>query len=249
MQRALVGLMLTSALLLASTPGLATAEPSAYGASVDTAGSDDPLPFTAQAPGAHLHDGFYMRLASGFGVLDERLSSSAGATPTGEVKARNRGMATVGELSFGGTLGSGWVLGGGIYGADLIASTYKSRPGSADSPPAELDPELRSLAVIAPFFDYYPDPTRGFHFMAALGLATLTPRVFGDAATEQSEYLAIGGGLILGTGYDWWVADEWSLGVLARTSVAVLSGKDEAAARWVHIITGSPSLLVTLTYH
>jgi hypothetical protein len=194
------------------------------------------------APGAHVHDGFYMRVASGFGVMDERLSASGN-------KGRNRGMATVGELSFGGTLGSGWVLGGGIYSADLIASTYKSAPGSPNSVPLELDPELRGLALIAPFFDWYPNPARGFHFQAALGLATLTPRVFGDPATEQSEYLAVGGALMLGTGYEWWVADEWSLGILTRTTVAVLGGKDEAAVRWVHIITTSPSLLLSLTYH
>jgi hypothetical protein len=196
------------------------------------------------ATGTRLHDGFYLRIASGFGVVDERLSSIGGSQT--EVEGRNRGVATVAEFALGGTLGKGWVLGGGIYSADLIASTYKT---VADrGPPVALDPELRSLALIAPFCDYYPTPAEGLHFSLALGLATLTPRVFGDRATEQSRYLAVGGGLMLGTGFEWWVSDEWSLGVLARTTVAILTGTEEEQ-RWRHVVSTSPSLLLTLTYH
>jgi hypothetical protein len=104
------------------------------------------------------------------------------------------------------------------------------------------------LALLAPFVDYYPTPKEGLHFGGALGLATLTPRVFGDPATEQSRYLAVGGGLMLSTGFEWWIYDEWSLGVLARTTVAVLSGT-ASSAQWWHVVSTSPSLLVTLTYH
>jgi len=55
--------------------------------------------------------------------------------------------------------------------------------------------------------------------------------------------------LMLGAGYDWWVAEEWSLGVLARTTIAVLRGQDESDVRWLHVAVTSPGLLVTLTYH
>ena len=59
----------------------------------------------------------------------------------------------------------------------------------------------------------------------------------------------MGGGLLIGTGYEWWVADEWSIGVLGQFGVRVLSGKDDSGVRWTHVITNSPTLGVTLTYH
>jgi hypothetical protein len=199
--------------------------------------------------GERVHDGFYLRLGTGFGVYDERLGSRSSATYAGEVEGRNRGIAALGELSLGGTLGRGWVVGGGVFSADVLATTYKSGEDSSQLPPTELDPELRNVALIGPFFDRYPDPTQGFHFQAALGLATLTPRVFGHSGTEQSEYVAVGGGLMLGAGYDVWVADEWSLGVLARTTAAAVTGSDASNVRWWHVVVTSPGLLLTLTYH
>lgn len=198
---------------------------------------------------AYRHNGFYLRLGSGFGVFDERLSSESSATYGGEVRGRNRGIAQLAELAIGGTIGEAWVLGGGIYSADLLASTYKTGDGASATPPAELDPELRNVALIGPFFDWYPNPHRGFHLQGALGLATLTPRIFGDSATERSEYLAVGAGLMLGAGYDVWVDEEWSLGVLARTTAAVCSGEDDVDVSWLHLVITSPALLVTLTYH
>jgi hypothetical protein len=196
---------------------------------------------------ANVHDGFYLRFASGLSVYDERLQSDD--RPGGEIKSRTRGIASVGELALGGTIYRGLVLGGGIYTADLVASTLKLEEDSVGPPPIELDTELRNLVLIAPFIDIYPNPRYGFHIQGALGLALLTPRVFGSSATEQSEYAAVGGGLMLGVGYEWWIADEWSLGVLGRATINVLTGKDEDDVRWVHIPITSPSFMVTITYH
>lgn len=211
----------------------------AAGAETDDVASAPPVD-----PDSRVHEGFYLRVASGFAMYDERLSSEDGGR--GERSGRNRGISALGEFALGGTLGRGWVIGGGIYSADLAASTFRSR---TELPPAELDPGLRSVALLGPFFDWYVNPERGLHFQAALGLSTLTPRVFGHPATERSEYVALGGGLMLGAGYDFWVADEWSLGVLARTTVSVLSGSDDQDDRWVHVVVTSPGLLATLTFH
>lgn len=209
------------------------------------------------APGAHaaepyepmVHDGFYMRFGSGLSAFDERLQSEDSAVYGGEIKSRTRGIATVSELALGGTVAEGVVVGGGLYTLDLLTSTLKLEEDSAGSPPAELDTELRNLVLFAPFIDVYPNPRRGFHVQGALGLAALTPRVFGSSATEQSEYAAIGGGLMLGVGYEWFVADEWSIGILGRATVSVLTGKDESGVRWIHVPISSPSFMVSLTYH
>jgi hypothetical protein len=196
-----------------------------------------------------VHDGFYMRFASGLAGFDERLSSEESAVYGGEIKSRTRGIATVSELAIGGTISKGVVLGGGIYTADLLASTLRLEDGSAGEPPPELDTGLRNLVLIAPFIDIYPNPRRGFHVQGALGLAAVTASVFGSSATDRSDYAAVGGGLMLGAGYEWWIADEWSLGVLGRATVSVLTGEDDSGVRWIHIPATSPSFMFTLTYH
>jgi hypothetical protein len=206
----------------------------------------EPLPAGSAPPAARAgypHHGFYLRFASGFAAYDERLNADralAGAT-----RGRSRGIATLGELAIGGSPAPRWVIGGAIYSADLLASTYRSK---TVAPPAELDPGLRNVALIAPFLDYAVESVPGVHIQAALGLATLTPRVLGDSATSQSEYLAVGAGLMFGGGYEWDVAENWRLGVLSRTTLSVLDGRDEAKAHWLHVIVTSPGLLLTITY-
>jgi hypothetical protein len=195
----------------------------------------------------NVHDGFYLRFAVGFGVYDERLDSASSASYGGKIEARSRGISTQQEVAIGGTIARGLVLGGGIYTADLIASTLKLDQGSGV--PDELDTELRTFILLGPFLDYYGNPRRGFHLQGALGLAVLTPRMAGDLSTDNDIYRAIGGGLMLGTGYEWWVADEWSLGILARLTLNVLTGKDDSDVRWTHVALTTPSLLVSLTYH
>lgn len=202
--------------------------------------------------GAYVHDGFYFRISGGFSAYDERLSSNTRAS--GGLAARSRGIASSSDLAFGGTFAPGWVLGGGFFTVDLLASTLRTARGvsmanDSASIPAELDPGLRDLVLIGPFLDWYPNPRGGFHALGALGVSLLTPRVFGDSATQQSKYLAVGGGLILGTGYDVWVDEEWSLGVLGQLGISILGGKDDAGNAWTHVIATSPSLSIEITYH
>jgi hypothetical protein len=195
------------------------------------------------------HDGFYLRFGSGFGIYEERLESDESDLYGGDVSGRSVGISSVGEFAMGGTIREGLVLGGGLYTAKLLSGHYRSDASSAGDPPLELDPEARDLVMLGPFLDYYPRPSRGLHFMAALGLAGMTATLGGRTDDDDDRYTAVGGGLVFGVGYEWWVGDEWSLGAMARAMAVALSGKDEADVRWFHGIGASPSLMLTLTYH
>jgi hypothetical protein len=197
--------------------------------------------------GARVHDGFYLRVGWGFGVFDERLESDDLASG-GSIKARNRGISSTSDIAIGGTVAPGWVIGGLIGSVDMIASTLRTSGASLTEIPTEIDPGLRNSSLIGPFVDWYPNVRGGFHAQAAIGLATLTPRLFGHPATDDSEYLAVGGGLMLGAGYEWWVADEWSIGVLTQLGARFMGG-DADGASWSHVVTISPNLCATLTYH
>jgi hypothetical protein len=198
--------------------------------------------------GARVHDGFYLRASSGFAVYDERFESDE-LPLGGSLDGRNRGFASVSDLAIGGTVAPGWVIGGGIFSADLVASTLRISGSGLAAPPAELDPGLRSISLFGPFVDWYPNVRGGFHARAAVGLSTLTPRVFGHPSTQRSEYLAVGGGLVLGVGYDWWVADEWSIGIMSQVTARLMTGKDDTDTKWTHLVTTTPGLYVCLTYH
>jgi len=77
-----------------------------------------------------------------------------------------------------------------------------------------------------------------------------------DAATKKKDddeddkgYEPLGPGLSLGLGYEIWIAEQWSLGVLARGTVAVLFSEDENNVKWTHFVASWPSFLMTVTYH
>lgn len=49
--------------------------------------------------------------------------------------------------------------------------------------------------------------------------------------------------------YDWWVSDNWSLGILGRLTGAVTTQKDATGKRWYQTAGGTPSVLFTGTYN
>ncbi len=167
----------------------------------------------------------------------------------GRIKGQTTGFATVSELALGGTISRGLVLGGGFYTAQLVAATFRQAKDSAGAPPPELDPEQRNFTLVGPFLDWYFNEHRGLHAQAALGLATFSAVGFGTFAGNSDPYHATGGGIMLGIGYEWWIADEWSMGALARVTGAYLVGKDDSDVMWRHGLGTSISPMFSITYH
>lgn len=245
MHQRLLPLALAGALTVA---GAAAAEPARAGAPPTPA--EDPAPgVTDRPPSAFRHDGFYFRFGTGFGAVSESLRSSRAAVYGGRVEGNTSGLATLGELAFGGTLAPGLALGGGVYTFDIVTATFRGTDDSASAPPRELDPARRNFALVGPFVDWYFDDRSGFHAQLALGIASLSVVELDTSPVEDEPYGAIGGGIMLGIGYEWWVAEEWSLGVMARTTAAFLVGKDESDVTWHHALGSSPGPMFTVTYH
>lgn len=199
--------------------------------------------------GAYRHDGFYLRFATGFGAVSESLRSRRSEAYGGIVEGNSSGFATLGEFALGGTVATGVVLGGGAYSFDIVTATYRATEDSASAPPGELDPARRNFSLVGPFADWYFDPMSGFHAQLALGLATLSAVQLDTSPIDDEPYHAVGAGIMLGIGYEWWVAEEWSLGAMARLTAAFLAGKDEAGVTWHHGLGSSPAPMFTVTYH
>ena len=195
-------------------------------------GSD--LPALPPPPrGARLHDGFYLRMALGFGWGGALVSSDS---------------KLIGDYSFGGGAGAldlwlggtptpGLAMGAALSGFG-ISSTRRRVDGNRVSGDVS-----GSTGLLAYFVDVFPNPERGLHFGGALGLAS------GVAEVEDSGRKFEGGGLGLQAwgGYDFWVSPQWSLGGMLRFVGSVTrEEKDDVDYR---ASLGGVTLSFTALYH
>jgi hypothetical protein len=171
------------------------------------------------------HDGFYLQLDAGLGYL----SSSAEFAGS---KVTYSGVTIPTSLLLGGTVGP-VVIGGGFI-TDYAASPSISSGGTSTQL-SDVSLYLYSMGVFA---DIYPDPHGGLHFQPYLGWGGLQASYQGYTGNS-----ATGMVLALGGGYDWWVADEWSIGIMGRLTYAPLS------LNGVGYSTIAPAILASFTYH
>jgi hypothetical protein len=204
------------------------------------AGAPPTVSAEATKRGVHLHDGFYLRLAMGFGSYNETVRQA------GQDQSTNvTGIANAEEWSIGGAVRPGLIFGGGVFASTLLAS---DRSVSGATPPAGVADGQGTFSLVGPFFDYYFDPAKGLHVEAAVGLASV--RGFSAVTNKvDKDAITVGGGAMFGVGYEWWVSEQWSVGVLGRMALAWTTGKDTADVRWYHTVGASPSLLFTATYN
>jgi hypothetical protein len=97
---------------------------------------------------------------------------------------------------------------------------------------------------VGPFVDFYPDPASGYHAQVAL---SFTAHVESDVKGNAVRPAALGAALTTGCGYEWFVADELSLGILGRlTTGTSLRSISEGIQRRLWSI---PELALAVTYH
>ena len=177
----------------------------------------------------HLHDGFYARASVGFGSLS---ASFDDGTP-GFDDLTGSGPTMGFDLLFGGSPSPGIAIGGGLL-AQGAFSTELERNGYSED---------RSLSVftIGPFIDGYPSANGGWHFGGLIGLAGVNVE---DSSNDGvSKTSGFGGAAFVG--YDFWVADEWSVGPLLRFSGTLTRDSDGN----VDASTFSTVLSFTALYH
>jgi len=205
-----------------------------------------PPPGPAEPPGFHRHDGFYARLGLGFSAFGDTLvPEDEAAEDRGGHHNSVSGFATVSEIALGGTPATGFVVGGGIFSVSVVTTSVNQVAGEV-LPDELAHPE--NFAVVGPFFDWYFYPRRGLHVEGALGLAAVSG-LQPERARFEDRNVALGLGAVAGIGYEWWVGDDWGLGILGRMSGGVAGEETDANVRWLHFVGASPSVLFSATYH
>jgi hypothetical protein len=196
------------------------------------------------ASGAHFHDGFYFR--GGLGVAFETSSSDHTTSGGNHTGFNTSGWGVGMELAFGGTPAPGVVVGGVILGASVFGAHLDSvsvNGSSASS--ADKRSYSGTTSMVGPFVDWYFRPNDGLHAQAALCFTTLAINRENDTNTFLS---GNGFGFVVGGGYEWWVADQWSLGVLGRLQVALPTVHDSSNNQYGTTMF-VPAILMSATYH
>jgi len=219
-----------------STGGFASAQEPSGG---PTEISATEAPSTGAAPaeassGAHLHDRFYLRFGVGSGYAHDQLRSEYIIF---SYEGEAQGASVVGELSAGWSLKPGLIVGGGIY-FEQVADPKITVEGQDVSD----DVSVGTLVLVGPMIEWYPNAKGGFHLGGAVGGARINVK---DESGQTKDNSPVGGGGMFGIGYDFWVADEWSVGVAGRFTGARMEDSD---ANITHTWSAG-SLLVNATYN
>lgn len=148
------------------------------------------------------HEDFYLRVSVG---LAETLAGVQSRDGTRTDRARSTGFSL--QIAGGSTVARGLVLGGMLS----IAHSGAARL------PAGTELGTLNVTIVGPFFDFYPDDTRGLHFGLMAGYSTVN---YGSPRGGVGK----GGGAAVFGGYDLWIADAWSLGVALQLHAALLRG-------------------------
>jgi hypothetical protein len=187
-----------------------------------------PLPPLRQHSGPS-RKGVYLRGAVGLGLRSDGVSDS-------DLSANILGFGFAGDLACGYAVLSGFVVGGAIY------LDYTSRPTlSIGNQSANL--ASANLTSIGPFVDWYLNrETSGFHLQGAITLSVLSLSLREGSGLSITNRSATGIGLVVGGGYEWPIAGDWAIGVLARLTLAGLTA-DTTSHGFV-----SPSLLASVTW-
>jgi hypothetical protein len=173
------------------------------------------------------HDGFQFRGTVGPGYLSTSVSQNGADFSI-------KGVSGDFDMYFGGTPVKGLVVGGMFNWATAFGPSITSNGQSVTTPGSNS----LSLLTVGPYVNYYLDPTNGLYFLGMIGYGAESYTQNGQSGNSPG-----GPAFALGAGYDFWVSDEWSLGVLGRFTYGSLTLNNTTFS------TISPAIMFSFNYH
>jgi hypothetical protein len=154
------------------------------------------------------HDGFYLQLTTGVGYYSMSASSAAGDESFS-------GMTIPISLMMGGSVMKGLAIGGGFFVDRAGSPTYEANGMT----PAGMPDFTQYVIGIGGFADYYIKPAGGLHFQGFVGWGGVETSNNGNVSGSDPTGLVMS----IGAGYDWFLSNELSAGVMGRVSYGMFS--------------------------
>lgn len=163
------------------------------------------------------------------------------STPTREITLKGGGA--VFSIGIGGTLAPGLVLGGLFIGHGFVEPDVEiDDQGTTDT----ADNTTFSVSAVGLFVQYYIDPMSGFYLQGFLGYVSAKSTYEVNGLDFESEDTT-GFGFGVGLGYDFWVADQWSIGPEFRLLYAQVKYEGDGPDEEDTLVI--PALSFTGTFH
>jgi hypothetical protein len=158
-----------------------------------------------EAATARNHDQLYLRVSLGAGYALDTARVNGFET-------KSRGLGFLFDEAVG-------VSAGPVVFGFEFAMLGVSSPSTTQAGVSLGQSHSDSYSIVGLLVDVYPDTHKGLHFSATVGVGTanINPR--------KNENTDPGFGMLVGGGYDFWIADQWSLGVTGR--ILYLGGPTE----------------------
>jgi hypothetical protein len=224
--------------VLASFPTTAFGQGASSDVSVERAPIAEPAPRATPKPkhGDFRHDGFYLAVEGGTGVMVVHSNRSLSNGFLQPIASTASGLVWPNaDVAIGGTLWDSGVVIAGRGGAAQIKSPAISTMGERFEIPSLTLTFVHFEAIV----DYYVAPKKGTHLGVAIGAASLEGH--SDYSDGES---ARGWTASLEAGHNFWVRPQLSLGMAFRVTGAILN-RDAPINASVFL----PSLLATLAWH
>ncbi len=156
---------------------------------------------------SHTHDGFFLQLDGGLGAM----SSSASQ---GGIDMKLSGTAGEFSITLGGALTQSLVLGGQFWGVTVSSPKYELNGVSYGSADTTLGLSAFGLNVT-----YYVMPLN-LYLQATPSIGILSAKSGGSSASTENGFA-----IRLAVGKEWWVSDNWGIGL--NVQYAHASNKDK----------------------
>lgn len=163
--------------------------------------------------GVHAHDGFFLRLDLGGGYMESNATVTVGGVP---VDGKLSGPAGSFGVAIGGEVSQNLILAGHLYSKAISDPKASANGGSVT-----LNDTSWSMVGIGPQLTYYFMPANVY----LSGTIAATRLVVSANGTDANSDWGVGARLALGK--EWWVSDDWGLGLAGLVSWS--SNKDQGA--------------------
>jgi hypothetical protein len=166
---------------------------------------------------SHTHDGFFLNLALGFGYQGFTYDANKAIF---DMEAN--GMSSEFDIKLGGCIAPNTLLHATILGVANGSEIEAKRDGKKIGSTSDRSESMSMFGIGVTY--YLP---QNIFFSGSIGLAAFNLQDNTDSDNEITGQTDSGLGVQLAVGKEWWVSDNWGLGVSAAFTYGAAEDKDD----------------------